>query len=91
MTNEDLSKIYPFKNNTNENEVINQFQNETNYLQSKRKYSTLMEKSLDFSKFRIDSINKKVKAKFFTMLNQNLSVFLNKKLPKLPQKIVTNV
>ena len=61
------------------------------FLELKRKSLKLKEKSLNYSKYRIDSINKRVKAKFFTMLYQTMSLFVTKKLPKLPQKIVTNV
>ena len=43
------------------------------------------------SKFRIDSLNKRVKAKFFKMLHKTLCCFINIKLYKIPQKIITNV
>ena len=43
------------------------------------------------SKFRIDSLNKRVKALFFKMVHLTISSFFDRKLEKLPQKVVTNV
>ena len=43
------------------------------------------------SKFRFDSLNKRVKARFFNMVHKTISSFVNIKLMKLPQKVVTNV
>ena len=66
-------------------------QTEDTFLNLKRKAPNDDQNLSNESKFRTDSLNKKVKAKFFTMLHQTLSIFVNKKLPKIPQKIVTNV
>ncbi len=43
------------------------------------------------SKYRIDSLNKRVKARFFKMVHQTLSSFVSLKIKKIPQKVVTNV
>jgi hypothetical protein len=43
------------------------------------------------SKYRLDSLNKRVKAKFFKILHQMLTHTGKIKLKKLPQKFVTNV
>jgi hypothetical protein len=85
-TSEEIEDLKHNKNQSENDESCDQ--ETTNFLKVKRKPK---KEKMSESKYRIDSLNKKVKAKFFTMLHQTLSLFLTKKLPKIPQSVVTNV
>ena len=64
--------------------------NVMNLLKKKKELINFIDEEI-VSKFRIDSLNKRVKARFFKMIHQTLSSFVKIKLNKIPQKLITNV